>query len=64
LKGVSAIDQSGKAFDDPAARQALYDGIRATHGSVELLEFDHHINDAEFAGAAATKLLTLIEDWK
>ena len=26
VKGVSAIDQTGKAFDDPAARQALYDG--------------------------------------
>src|SRR5258708_168473 len=44
LKGVSAIDQPGKAFDDPVARQALYDGIRATHGSVELIELDKHIN--------------------
>ncbi|MFO1041277.1 MAG: Tm-1-like ATP-binding domain-containing protein [Planctomycetaceae bacterium] len=59
LKGVSAIDQTGKAFDDPAARLALYDGIRATHENVELVELDNHINDAAFAGAAAKRLLSL-----
>lgn len=60
LKGVSAIDQAGKAFDDPAARQALYDGIRATRGMVELVELDSHINDAAFAESAARRLLELI----
>ena len=60
LKGVSAIDQMGKAFDDPAARQALYDGIRATHGRVELIELDSHINDAAFAETVTQKLLNLI----
>ncbi len=60
LKGVSAIDQTGKAFNDPAARQALYDGIRATHGDVELIELDGHINDPAFAEAAATRLLQLL----
>ncbi len=60
LKGVSAIDQTGKAFDDPAARQALYDGIRETHGTVELVELDHHINDGSFAEATARRLLELI----
>ncbi|MFO1041275.1 MAG: Tm-1-like ATP-binding domain-containing protein [Planctomycetaceae bacterium] len=60
LKGVSAIDQTGKAFDDPAAREALYNGIRTTHESVELIELDDHINDVEFAEAAAQKLLKLI----
>jgi uncharacterized protein (UPF0261 family) len=60
LKGVSAIDQTGKAFDDPVAREALYDGIRAMHGSVELIELDYHINEAEFAEAVARKLLKLI----
>lgn len=59
LKGVSAIDQAGKAFDDPAARQALYDGVRATQGGVELVELDSHINDAIFAEAAARRLLPL-----
>ncbi|MBS0203436.1 MAG: Tm-1-like ATP-binding domain-containing protein [Planctomycetes bacterium] len=60
LKGVSAIDQTGKAFDDSVARQALYDGIRATHGSVELIEMDNHINDGGFAETSAWKLLELI----
>ncbi len=60
LRGVSAIDQTGQPFDDPAAREALLDGIRATHDSVELIEIDHHINDVEFAEAAARKLLMLL----
>lgn len=60
LKGVSAIDQTGKAFDDPEARQALYDGIRATHDSVELIELDDHINDVAFAELVAQRLLALI----
>jgi uncharacterized protein (UPF0261 family) len=60
LKGVSAIDQPGKAFDDPVARQALYDEIRETHGSTEVLELDNHINDTAFAEAVARKLLDLI----
>ncbi len=59
LKGVSAIDQMGKTFDHPVARQALYDGIRATHGSVEMIELDSHINDVSFSEAAAQKLLAL-----
>jgi uncharacterized protein (UPF0261 family) len=60
LRGVSAIDQTGKAFDDPAARQALYDGILATHGSVELIELDNHINGTAFAEAAVQKLMQLM----
>lgn len=64
LKGVSAIDQTGKAFDDPAARQALYDGVRTTHGSVELIELDLHINDVAFAEASARQLLSLIDGRK
>jgi uncharacterized protein (UPF0261 family) len=60
LMGVSAIDQNGKAFDDLLARQALYNGIRTTHESVELIELDDHIKDVEFAEAAAQKLLRVI----
>lgn len=60
LQGISAIDQTGKPFDDPKARKALFDGIRATHGTVELIELDNHINDVAFAQAAARKLLNLI----
>ena len=61
LKGVSAIDQTGKVFDDPAARGALFGGIRATHGSIELIELDNQVNDPSFAEAAAYKLLNLIQ---
>ena len=60
LKGVSAIDAAGQAFDDPDARQALFDAIRQSHGHTELVELEHHINDAEFAEAAARKLLHLM----
>jgi uncharacterized protein (UPF0261 family) len=60
LAGVSAIDRSGQSFDDPAARSALFDGIRANRGQVELMELPHHINDREFAEAAALKLLELM----
>ena len=60
LKGVSAIDQTGKAFDDPSARQALFDAIRAKHGSAELVEMGNHINDAVFAEAAASWLQSAI----
>lgn len=60
-RGVSALDIEGAAFDDPAARQALFDGVRARAGAVECLDLDHHINDAEFAVAAARKLVSLME---
>ncbi len=61
LKGVSAIDQMGKVFDDPVARQALYEGIRATYGAGELIELNNHINDTAFAEAAAKTLLRFVE---
>jgi uncharacterized protein (UPF0261 family) len=59
--GVSAIDGKGQPFDDPTARDALFDAIRATHGAVELVEVDMHINDVAFAEAAAKKLLGLMK---
>jgi uncharacterized protein (UPF0261 family) len=60
LQGVSAIDRAGQPFDDPTARAALYDGIRRTHGSIELVEMDNHINDEAFAVACARKLLEIL----
>ena len=60
LRGVSAIDNEGEPFDDPAARQALYDGIRSTRAATELIELDHHINAPAFAEVAANKLLALM----
>jgi len=61
LKGVSAIDQNGKAFDDAVARQELYDGIRATRGNSVPVELDNHINDLAFAEAVAQKLMNLMQ---
>ncbi len=60
LAGVSAIDRAGQPFEDPAARQALLEAIRRNCGPIELVELDCHINDPQFAEAAAAKLIELI----
>jgi uncharacterized protein (UPF0261 family) len=60
LRGVSAIDAAGQPFDDPAARAALFSAIRANVNDIELIELDRHINDPDFAEAAARKLLELM----
>jgi uncharacterized protein (UPF0261 family) len=60
LQGVSAIDRAGQPFDDPAARAALFDGVRRTIGGTPLIELDCHINDPQFAEAAAGKLVELM----
>ena len=60
-RGVSAIDKEGQPFDDPAARSALYDAIRAGVHGIEVEELDLHINDSAFADAAARKLLELMK---
>lgn len=60
LQGVSAIDRTGQPFDDPAARQSLFAGLRSTCGSTEVVECDHHINDPAFAERAARTLLELL----
>jgi uncharacterized protein (UPF0261 family) len=63
--GVSAIDAPGKPFWWPEADEALFQRLRhEVSGRVELLEMDHHINDPEFALAAAEKLLELIQQKK
>jgi len=59
--GASAIDKTGQPFDDPAAREALYNAIRTHHGQTELIETDAHINDESFSAAAAHTLLTMIK---
>ena len=60
LYGVSAIDREGEAFDDPAAREALFDAIRHHPAEVEVNELPLHINDPEFAVACARRLVDLI----
>lgn len=75
LQGVSAIDRAGQPFDDPTARTALFEGVRAEWGEaaakresvdhvtppIEFIELDCHINDVAFAEAAARKLLQMIQ---
>lgn len=60
-KGVSAIDREGQPFDDPKAREALHRAIRENARGVEVVEMDQHINDPEFADAAARRLLELLK---
>ncbi len=60
LRGVSAIDGAGGAFDDPAARRALLAGLEANRGKVELVRLDCHINEPAFAEAAARRLIALL----
>ncbi|HET6879693.1 MAG TPA: Tm-1-like ATP-binding domain-containing protein, partial [Pirellulales bacterium] len=59
-RGVSALDRDGQPFNDPQARQALFDAIRRSAESVEIVDVDRHINDPEFAAAAAKKLLEML----
>ena len=60
-KGVSAIDRAGQPFDDPRARQTLVDSLRAGGPNLEIHELDYHINDPEFAEAAARRLLEMLQ---
>lgn len=59
-RGVSALDRAGAAFDDPAARRALFDAIAHTAGPVPVRELDQHVNDDTFAETAARALLELL----
>ena len=59
-QGVSAIDRAGQPFDDPAAREKLFVGVKSTCGPVECQEVDLHINDPAFAEAAANALIQMI----
>ena len=61
-RGVSAIDKEGQPFDDPVARTALHDAIRAGAHGIEVIDLDRHINDPDFADAAAAKLLELMNE--
>jgi uncharacterized protein (UPF0261 family) len=60
-RGVSAIDREGQPFWWPEADAALLQSLRnwiSPH--VPLIELDWHINDAEFAQAAADQLLGML----
>jgi len=59
-RGVSAIDREGQPFNDPVARRALHDTIATCLQGADVRELDLHINDPEFAEAAATRLMELM----
>lgn len=59
-RGVSAIDREGQPFDDPAARRALHDAIRAGLPPPVVTELDLHINDPAFADTAARMLIEML----
>ncbi len=59
-RGVSAIDRVGEPFDDPQARAALFDALRRHARTARIVELDLHINDPEFAEAAARELIALL----
>jgi uncharacterized protein (UPF0261 family) len=60
-RGVSAIDREGQPFDDPAARRALHEAIKAGLPPDRVVELDLHINDPEFAETAARKLIEMMK---
>jgi uncharacterized protein (UPF0261 family) len=60
--GLSAIDRAGQPFDDPDARNALFDAIESHSGPVKCTRHEMHINDPEFAELAANKLIAFIEN--
>ncbi len=58
LRGVSAIDKVGGPFYSPEALEAYRDALKAAVGPVvRVVELDAHINDEEFARAAAEMLM-------
>ena len=59
-QGVSAIDAEGQAFEDQEARISLLEGLKSTCGAARMEVMDAHINDPEFAQAAAQRLLSLM----
>ena len=61
LRGVSALDRAGQAFDDPQARTALLEGLRSAAPALAITELDLHINDAAFAERCARELLALMK---
>ena len=63
LKGVSMLDREGAAFWGEEEDNALFDTLRAgiDQSRVEIIEMENNINDADFAIAAAKKLLELMK---
>ena len=63
LKGVSMIDAEGQPFYGPEEDAMLFDTLKASISpqAAQIIEMDAHINDDEFACAAAQKLIDLMK---
>jgi uncharacterized protein (UPF0261 family) len=62
LRGVSAIDSTGLPFSWPEADRSYLDALKANlDPRIRLVEVDAHINDQDFARAAASCLLELMK---
>ena len=65
LRGVSALDLEGGAFQDPEADAALFQALRDTVQQTDtrrLVELDLHINDPAFAEAAVAHFHEITTD--
>ena len=62
LKGVSMIDAEGQPFYGPEEDTMLFETLKASISpkAAQIVEMDAHINDDEFACAAAQKLIDLM----
>jgi uncharacterized protein (UPF0261 family) len=61
-RGVSALNRDGQPFFDPGATEALFRELRAALGDAgRCIELDCHINDPEFAEAAARAMIEALE---
>lgn len=60
--GVSALDQPGQPFHDPAASRALFDALEATvrqTSTRQLIRLPHNINDPAFSAELVKAFRTL-----
>jgi uncharacterized protein (UPF0261 family) len=62
MRGISALDCAGGAFEDEQARRALFGALRASlDPKIACVEMDLHINDPEFGAALAVDLVRLLQ---
>lgn len=63
MRGVSEIDVQGKPFYWPETLTAFRDALKRNLGDhIQVVEYDTHINDPDFANAAADALLEMLVD--
>ena len=60
-RGVSAIDKEGQPFDDPVARKALHDAIRAGAHGIEVIGAGSSYQRSGVRRRRGAKLLELMK---